>query len=204
MGMLFSALLRADIANINDDRIRCIERTSPSEARAIVHMEGADYSAAVQNDPGWFGTDEAILVSIPRPSELRGNVTLRTDQGFYFDFGNGAVQVVYPLSWGIFLKYPKWRRPLISACLAYAQILGAMDGVVTSDDGPLAVAFDRGLAFDEILEAGRGKDDEVRRIDDMLALWDDGVTWDSHGYWYFLRDGRPVPIDNEDSDCSPD
>ena len=196
MATYISAILRCDVVDVNDPRIRQLEKVTSWGAREVARLRRADYADVVLGPRGWVRTDDVFPIPVSRPSVLTLDVALRTDGNFYFRFGHGAVQVVCSLRWLDFLKDRRWRKPVIAACLDYADVLGASDGVLSSDESLLARAFASGHSFDEILQEVKGKDSEVATIDEMLELLDDGATWDSHGYWYFLRHGQPVPLDD--------
>ena len=196
MATYISAILRCDVVDVNDPRIRQLENVTSWGAQEVARLRRDDYPDVVLGPRGWVRTDDVFPIPVSRPSVLTPDVALRTDEDFYFHFGHGAVQVVCSLRWGTFLQDRRWRRPVIAACLDYADVLGASDGVLSGDESSLGVAFEDGHSFDEILQEAKGKDNEVTTIDEMLEILDDGTAWDSHGYWYFLRYGQPVPIDD--------
>jgi hypothetical protein len=75
---------------------------------------------------------------------------------------------------------------MLAACRAFARELKATDGIITSDFSPVIDAFSRGLKFEDALRTGGDKDGEVDSLTKLYSKLPDG-SWDSSGYWRFLR-----------------
>ncbi len=93
MATYISAILRCDVVDVDDPRIRQLENVTSWGAQEVARLRRADYADAVLGPRGWVRTDDVFPISVSRPSALTLDVALRTDGNFYFRFGHGAVQV---------------------------------------------------------------------------------------------------------------
>jgi hypothetical protein len=75
---------------------------------------------------------------------------------------------------------------MLRACHAIYKIFGATGGIITNDQSLVIQAFFRGASFDDALASGQGIYGEVEYLKD-LYLERENNTWDSTGYWRFLK-----------------
>ncbi len=188
MGMDFSALLKYETpGDLSDDRVAAIESQSPTDVKAVA---GLWLSKGLGEEPlnraGWISSTE-----FPEPAQKPEAPTLdyafRTGEAFYLTFGKDAVWVYHLLRWHTFLSDPDWQEQMTLACRAIARLLNATDGILTRDESPVILGFLAGMSFDQAVDQGSGEEGEVLSLSDMRDHVDDVCTWNSHGYWYFLR-----------------
>ncbi|MCP4020288.1 MAG: hypothetical protein GY729_00470 [Desulfobacteraceae bacterium] len=183
--MDFTALIKYEIPD--KDRLNAIyslERTSPQQVRRVTeNWRTYKYADISINYPIWvknFGEQEQI----PRPELPTLKASLRMPEGFFITFGYDSMEIYHFLRWQIFLTDKLWQKIMTEACKAFANMFGAVDGIITSDWSPVIEAFFNGKSFDEALVQGQGDDKEVSEIEELYNVLDD-TTWDSHGYWRF-------------------
>jgi hypothetical protein len=174
--MDFSCLFRYPGPKAVEDRIWRLESTWPAELEAAKQAMLAA-GKRISGAPTWGrGTEPR-----QRPTLPTTEVYLGTPHDFLLMFGADAVHIYHPLRWMIFLTKPELQPPMLAACRALMRELQGRDAVITRDESPIILAFDRGASYDECLAAGAAEP-AVAQIGDMYL---DTATggWDSAGYW---------------------
>jgi hypothetical protein len=194
MGIDFSALLKcAEFVDIDDERIAIIE----SGANAIFSEVGELWRASgffsLEDLPAGWVTAEVNPHSIERPQSLTRAVGYRTRESFYLTFGKDCIAVYHPLRLYTFLTNGPWKVTMITACQRIARLVDATDGLITRDESPVIGAFHRGASYEAAIRQGVGEWGEVQSVAELYERHDPG-TWDSHGYWHFMRHGQLRPI----------
>jgi hypothetical protein len=190
MGIDFSALLECPrFSGIDDRRIIDLERGSPKEVREVESLWRAYLYFSYDDAEGGWVTSEVFPEPIPRPSTLSLSVSYRTGEFFYLTFGTDAVAIYHPLRLREFLTDVQWTQAMVGACRALARVMNATDGLITRDESPVIRSFRDGASYAKALQAATGQWGEVPSCNALYEKIDDQGTWDSHGYWRFLRDG---------------
>lgn len=193
MGMDFAALLKYE--PISDKTLQLVEQLEvarPVEIRAVgdYWRQSGFFPFSIAH-ARWV-TDFKEYAEVGRPQLPSLTHALQTPEGFFLVFGADAVYIYHPLRWYLFLTDLVWQKYMLDACKAFAKVLHAVDGIVTSDFSPVIGAFMKGMLFDEALH--QTKEIEVANVGELYIQLDAEGTWDSRGYWRFLRKNQ--------SDCA--
>jgi hypothetical protein len=173
---------------MTDKRILAIESTSPEEAQKIGELwRSYEFSPARLSCAGWI-TTAVEPKPHPKPSLPSLTTSFRTAEAFYLTFGRDAVAIYHPLRWYTFLTELAWQKAMVDACRAFGRLFVASDGIVTRDESPVIKAFFNGLTYKEALQQNERQEIAVGTLSDLYEMVDDEGTWDSHGYWRFLKE----------------
>ena len=191
MGMDFVALLKCPDWTKVMHAVRSLERASPPAAQEVAELSrSCGYAEPTVSRPVWV-TADLDLTHVSRPTLPTLDVDLLTPEDFHLTFGADAVAVGHVLRWRVFMTEPEWQKAMLGACREFAQLLGATEGIVTSDHSPVVLGFLDGLCFDEALHRGQARDGEVSEWPELYDELDEH-TWDPRGYWRFLKhEGSP-------------
>ena len=193
MGMNFVALVRYHRTREVVRRINSLENQRQPISSEVQTLWKEQRFAPLNWDRAyWVSQKGSRQAKRPRAPSL--DVALRTVDGFYLTFGQGACCFFHSLRWNIFLTQSAWQPVLLRACNTLADLLQAPDGAIMSDYHPSHTAFVRGAGYDACLQAAPSGEGEVAKIADLYRTVDAEGTWDSHGYWTFRRDGEAVSV----------
>jgi hypothetical protein len=135
----------------------------------------------------WVAHDNGRQVKRPRGPDL--SVALRTVDGFFLTFGQGACCAYHLLRWRFFLTDPRWQAVMIRTCESLADRLRSPDVALMSDFHPSYSAFFAGTGFDACLRAAVGREAEVGSIAELYEEPEPHI-WDSHGLWWLRSSER--------------
>lgn len=198
MGMNFVALVRYHRTQDVLRRIGSLENQKQPISAEVAHLWKEHRFAPLSWDRAYW-VSHSDYRQVKRPSGPGLDMALRTVDGFYLTFGQGACCFFHSLRWHIFLTQPAWQPVLLGACNTLADLLEAPDGAIMSDFHPSHTAFLGGAGYDACLRAALPSEGEVTRISDLYRIVDAEGTWDSHGFWTFRRNRATVPFDKAES-----
>ena len=190
MGWSFAALMRCPVfTGMDDPRIESIEAGSPPAVRNIRRlMLSCGFAVIEPSYEGWV-TFENFPEPIARPWSLTLDAAFETHEDFFLTFGDDSVEIFHPLSWDTVLTDKKWERAMLEACRALAEVFEATEGIVTRNESPAIIAVGEIGLYDEALEHAQGEEGEREHLRELYEIIEDDGTWDSHGYWCFLKPG---------------
>jgi hypothetical protein len=193
MGMDFTALLKYRPFSRETERaVNFLESKSLEETADVVNQWHRSGYAEMQPAKRMWVDRMGSLDEVPRPKLPSLDAALFTPEAFYFTFGIDTLCVYHPLRWHSFLTEVEWQNCMLKACTAFAKFFGATEAIVTSDFSRVIAAFFKGLPFDQALQEGKGNEGEVSTLSDLYQKIDERGTWDSHGFWRFLKEGKPL------------
>jgi len=134
---------------------------------------------------------------IVRPDVVDLTVCYQTREEFSIVFGTDAVLLMHPVEIWSFVSDPEWQAALLEACVAYAVLFKATEGVVTGEESPIVKAFFGGISYEGALqEAAKGGHREVGTIAELTEVvteLDEGTYREDfylRGYWRFFPKRR--------------
>ena len=207
MGADFTALL--PYAGLSDsvlDTIADWEFSHDEPALAAVvecgRRSGFAFVNYSQEPSRWRSRADYDQILPLRPNLPTLDASLELPSGFDLTFGEDAVLVYHVLRWLFFVTEPEWQSVMLGAVRRFCAALGAHECIITSDEHPAVIAFQRGLPIAEALRNAEDQGEgEVASIDamyedagvaeELAMLGPDGELyeiplWDSHGYWRYV------------------
>ena len=189
MGMDFIALLKCPDWIRVTAAVDSLERQSPPAAQKVRELwRRRGYAETCWHKPTWTTLDLDVT-PVPRPTLPNLEIGLATPEDFVLTFGADAVALYHILRWDVFLAEPEWQEAMLDASRAFADLLGATDGIITCDWCSADKRFLEGYSYDDALSHAQGEGADAASLSDLVDVEPDPDTWEYHGYWRFLDMG---------------
>jgi hypothetical protein len=183
MGMDFSALVKWKWSEKSLQIVESLEHARPAEVRRACDLwERSGFADLGPHTSKWVAnyTQEEI----GRPGLPSLEASLSTPEGFFLMFGADAVWIYHVLRWRTFLTNSEWQSTMLRACRAFCKVLGATEGIITSDWSTVIQDFFAGLSYEDALAWAKEEGREVAHLRELyIESEDDSLMFE--GYWRF-------------------